>query len=223
MAEPTLIAPPYKTKSPGASIIVLQPAFPPNCVGDVSPSVHSTKYRADSSAPDSDQTPSAIRFIVVVGATGAGKTALIRSITGFGEPGKTPDPNTQHIQVRNGMMEGKSLKVIDIPGFDTISDSGDSTGLKALFGWFKEHKEPANQKITAILYLHRIADNRVPNQAKTFIKELFDFVGKDNLPNVMLATSMWDIVGTPRVDISAMRPSSYNSGPIFEKGRGSKG
>ena len=200
-----------------------QPAFLPNCVGDVSPTVYSIKYRADSSALDSDQSPTAIRFIVVVGATGAGKTAFIRFITGFGEAGKTLDPNTQRIQVRNGMMEGKPLRLIDTPGYDTISDPGDSTGLKPLFRWFKEHKERANQKITAILYLHRITDNRVPNQAKTFIKELFDFVGKDNLPNVMLATSMWDIVGTPRVDVSAMRPSSYNSGPIFEKGRRSKG
>ena len=89
--------------------------------------------------------------------------------------------------------DGTNVELIDTPGFDDTNKS-DVDVLIELAGWLKMAYEN-NIKLSGIIYLHRITDDKMQGSAK---KNLFMFkklCGQNALKNVILATTKWEEVG----------------------------
>ncbi|KAI6039632.1 P-loop containing nucleoside triphosphate hydrolase protein [Pisolithus marmoratus] len=131
-----------------------------------------------------------------MGPTGAGKSTFVDRAVG------TPDTSAGHDltsctkevrAVRYPHADGvRNIVLVDTPGFDDTFVT-DAQILKKIARWLKSTYEK-NIKLSGLLYLHRISDNRIggtPLRNYNMFKEL---CGKDNFKNVILVTTMWDEV-----------------------------
>ncbi|KIO01138.1 hypothetical protein M404DRAFT_150982 [Pisolithus tinctorius Marx 270] len=86
----------------------------------------------------------------------------------------------------------RNIVLVDTPGFDDTFMT-DAQILKQIAHWLNATYKK-NIKLSGVLYLHRISDNRVsgtPLRNYNMFKEL---CGKENFKNVVLVTTMWDEV-----------------------------
>ncbi|KAI6156084.1 hypothetical protein EDD17DRAFT_1071077 [Pisolithus thermaeus] len=86
----------------------------------------------------------------------------------------------------------RNIVLVDTPGFDDTFMT-DVQILERIAYWLNSTYKK-NVKLSGLLYLHRISDNRVggtPLRNYNMFKEL---CGKDNFKNVILVTTMWDEV-----------------------------
>jgi hypothetical protein len=140
-----------------------------------------------------------------MGATGTGKTTLIRSVTGYGDPGEDMSPSSETIFVRRAMLKEKVISLVDTPGFDSC----DEDGFKQVSEWVSKEYRNNNTMINGIIYLHRISDNRMPRSEVRNLEKFRAFVGDDYLPNVIMATTMWDDV---KSDLGTRRQNELRDG-----------
>lgn len=80
----------------------------------------------------------------------------------------------------------------DTPGFDD-TDRADADILRDI-AHFLAMNYVEGHKLTAILYLHRITDNQLSGSAMRNLKMFKKLIGSSALPNVILVTTMWDLV-----------------------------
>lgn len=144
-------------------------------------------------------------MILVMGATGTGKTTLIRSVTGYGDPGEDMSPSPETIFVRRAMLKEKVVSIVDTPGFDSC----DEDGFKRVSEWVSKEYRENNTRINGIIYLHRISDNRMPRSEARNLEKFRAFVGDDYLANVIMATTMWDDV---KSDLGTRRQNELRDG-----------
>ena len=79
---------------------------------------------------------------------------------------------------------------MDTPGFDdTDRDDGDVLNEIASWLYLQRKKE---LKLTGLIYLHRITDNRVGSTAVRNLRLLRALVGEDNMRNLVLVTNRWE-------------------------------
>ncbi|KAI6040115.1 hypothetical protein EDC04DRAFT_1566727 [Pisolithus marmoratus] len=86
----------------------------------------------------------------------------------------------------------RNIVLVDTPGFDDTFMT-DAQILRQIAHWLNATYKK-NIKLSGVLYLHRISDNRVsgtPLRNYNMFKEL---CGKENFKNVILVTTMWDEV-----------------------------
>ncbi|KAI5995159.1 P-loop containing nucleoside triphosphate hydrolase protein [Pisolithus albus] len=131
-----------------------------------------------------------------MGPTGAGKSTFIDVAVG------RPDINAGHDltsctkevrAVRYPHTDGdRNIVLIDTPGFDDTFMT-DVQVLQRIADWLNSTYEK-NIKLSGILYFHRISDNRVGGTPLRNYKMFNELCGKDNFQNVILVTTMWDIV-----------------------------
>ncbi|KAJ8496439.1 hypothetical protein ONZ45_g12430 [Pleurotus djamor] len=93
----------------------------------------------------------------------------------------------------------KSLRdvvFVDTPGFDHAGVDGrvltDRSIVEMLLDWMKK-TTGLKIKITAILYFHRISDNRMGAAPIRHLRILRKLCGDDALRRVILTTTMWDL------------------------------
>lgn len=134
--------------------------------------------------------------VAVMGPTGAGKSTFIDRAVG------RPDINAGHDltsctkevrAVRYPHTDGtRNIVLVDTPGFDDTFMT-DVQVLQRIADWLKSTYEK-NVKLSGVLYLHRISDNRVGGTPLRNYKMFKELCGKDNFKNVILVTTMWDAV-----------------------------
>ena len=79
------------------------------------------------------------------------------------------------------------VRFIDTPGFDD-TDTKDSDILKIIW----EHISSIDGlRLSGLLYLHRITDDRVGGTAMKNLRMFQKLVGNDSMKNVILVTTMW--------------------------------
>ncbi|KAH0425956.1 hypothetical protein CcaCcLH18_10660 [Colletotrichum camelliae] len=151
-------------------------------------------------------------LIAVMGITGSGKSTFISHCTDQSVSiGEGLHSHTQDIVAYPCKADiSANVYLIDTPGFDD-TDRDDAEILKQIAAWVGNTYE---QKIhiRGIVYLHRITDVRMQGAA---IKNLFMFkklCGKDALPNVILATTMWEEV---RENIGQRREEELRATPEY--------
>ncbi|KAG8797240.1 hypothetical protein FRC16_009108 [Serendipita sp. 398] len=131
----------------------------------------------------------------VVGPTGAGKTTFINYAIGRDDDGIKDSLNYNTTRVEwiksTNLIDGWSVTFIDTPGFD-------GTTGRVIDVMAEIQKSPQNAsrtpKLDAILYFHRISDNRMGGselKCLTLFASLYDI---DATTNVALVTTMWDQV-----------------------------
>ncbi|EYB25385.1 hypothetical protein FG05_30417 [Fusarium graminearum] len=115
-------------------------------------------------------------YITLMGLTGAGKSSFINHC------------------IKHEVVVGDRLQAFDTPGFDDTNRQ-DSAVLRDIFAWLsKSYTEKI--LLNGILYLHRISDPRMQGSGKLSISLLRKLCGKDAFKNVVLVTTMWELVET---------------------------
>jgi len=130
-----------------------------------------------------------------MGPTGAGKSTFIDHATrqvGSSAVGHGLQPQTSGIRAVRGLhpVDKGPVIFVDTPGFDDTCIS-DIEIMSSIADWFK--KEYQQQvPLAAIIYLHRISDNRMAGSA---LKSIRTFAGTcGQAPRVVLGTTMWNEV-----------------------------
>ncbi|KAL7783260.1 P-loop containing nucleoside triphosphate hydrolase protein [Trichoderma ceciliae] len=133
-------------------------------------------------------------LIAVMGMTGSGKTTFIANATGRTDLkiGHDLTSCTQEIQIVETTLNGHTVRFVDTPGFsDTYLSDTEILEMIADYlaaGYSKE------LRLSGIIYLHPISDNRVTHHATKNLDMFRKLTGEKNLKNVILTTSMWDKV-----------------------------
>ena len=82
----------------------------------------------------------------------------------------------------------------DIPGFDDSTRS-DTDALKNIVTWLGAMRQ-IDIKLSGIIYLHRITDDRIGGMSRRNLRMLQDLVGADRMVNVLLVSTRWEEVRT---------------------------
>ncbi|KAF8466338.1 hypothetical protein BDZ91DRAFT_168767 [Kalaharituber pfeilii] len=147
------------------------------------------------------ETISGIIRIAVMGVTGAGKSTFIQTITGDQRItiGHNLESCTQDIKYWPWKYNGIDIMFIDTPGFnDTNKSEGEI--LRDLSNWLMKSCQN-NAKLSGIIYLHRISDNRMEGAALRNLQVFQALCGDNSLQHVILVTTHW--VGVPKATAEA--------------------
>ncbi|KIM76264.1 hypothetical protein PILCRDRAFT_12872 [Piloderma croceum F 1598] len=135
------------------------------------------------------------KIVIVMGLTGAGKSKFIEYATGSNgnSVGHSWRSHTSDIQTVRAVhpANGGPVVFVDTPGFDGTFKS-DEEILAIIVDWLTKAKKA---KVSTILYLHRMSDNRMSQSATKNIRLFRSICGKHAMPNVVIVTTMWSKVG----------------------------
>ncbi|KAH8776050.1 hypothetical protein F5882DRAFT_246073, partial [Hyaloscypha sp. PMI_1271] len=122
------------------------------------------------------------------------KSTFIRLVTGSTaiKVGHTLKSMTSDIDSYQFSNRGKIITLVDTPGFDD-SNISDSEILMKLLGWLKETQED-EQKLSGILYLHRIDAPRMQGSALRNFGTFKQLCGEEFYKNITLGTTCWDLI-----------------------------
>ena len=90
---------------------------------------------------------------------------------------------------------GRAIRLIDTPGFDDTNRT-DTDILKDI-AFFLSTIYSKKVKLAGIIYLHRITDVRMTGSSYKNLRMLEKLCGDGALPKVVLATTMWNLLGKP--------------------------
>ncbi|KAF7771742.1 hypothetical protein Agabi119p4_6053 [Agaricus bisporus var. burnettii] len=133
-------------------------------------------------------------IIAIMGPTGAGKSTFVKIATGSEnvEIGHTLRSSTQHIRtIRcHNPLRHRDVVFVDTPGFDDDTRS-DTEILTEVADWLKQTYQ-AGVKLSGILFLHRITDNRMTNTLVRNLDMFENLCGNGAFSNVRFVTTHWD-------------------------------
>lgn len=129
-----------------------------------------------------------------MGLTGAGKSTFINTVTGSKLPvGASIQSCTQTCsRVPFILEDGTPVELMDTPGFD---DSVRSE-FEALETTISELQSWASEGVHAIIYIHRISDNKVSGSALRAFDTFFKMCGTTDkvMERTAIVTNMWGCV-----------------------------
>ncbi|KAK1252202.1 hypothetical protein MKX08_003389 [Trichoderma sp. CBMAI-0020] len=128
--------------------------------------------------------------IAVMGVTGAGKSTLISLFAKDARIGHGLQSCTSSVSIHAATIKGQKCQLVDTPGFDD-TNRPDAEILREVANWLNISHENKIQ-LAGIIYLHRISDNRLGGAAMKNLRMFKRLCGKDSLPCVVLATTMWN-------------------------------
>ncbi|KAJ3557226.1 hypothetical protein NM688_g1579 [Phlebia brevispora] len=136
--------------------------------------------------------------IAVMGATGSGKSTFINLVSGSNlAVGNDLKSCTSNVQSGDTFyLFNRAITLIDTPGFgDTnVSDSDILNKIAVFLSTTYEH----GQKLSGIIWMHRISDRRVRGIAKRNFDMFQKLCGEASLRNVAIVTNMWNEVTPER-------------------------
>ncbi|KAI8299690.1 hypothetical protein K4K59_002095 [Colletotrichum sp. SAR11_240] len=134
--------------------------------------------------------------ILVMGLTGAGKSYFLNQLkTHSVKEGHSLFAETQSCQAVEILLDGeepRSITVVDTPGFDDTVRPQDE--ILAEITEYMAAQHISGLPLRGILYLHKIIDNRMTGTSKSYLELLESLVGDDALKNVILVTTMWNML-----------------------------
>ncbi|KAJ3551709.1 hypothetical protein NP233_g13026 [Leucocoprinus birnbaumii] len=150
--------------------------------------------------------------IVIMGQTGVGKSTIIQTLVG---PQYTRNQTRLQLQ-QSSANEINALRVvfqdhhgltnlilIDTPGYDNVYRT-EYQVLETIVNWFRPEtlkavvrKRNAAEKISGIVYLHRITDIRLFCIPLTHSSLLIDLCGHDFANRIVFTTTMWPDENNP--------------------------
>jgi len=111
---------------------------------------------------------------------------------------------------------GRPFVLVDTPGFNNTTKT-DTEVLTMIAGWLG-HTYKNQVKLTGIIYLHRISDNRMASAPLKNLHMFTKLCGDNALKHVVIATTMWGQVET---DIGIQREDELRDrywGAMLQRG-----
>jgi len=152
--------------------------------------------------PPKDRLSPQDRIVILMGPTGAGKSTFINYATdqggqGIGHGLQSVTSEIRAVRCLHPVDKGPVI-FVDTPGFDDTHRS-DIEILSVIAGWFvKVYKEAV--PLAAIVYLHRISDNRMAGSPLKNLQMFASMCGQQAMPSVVLCTTMWNEINEPTGD-----------------------
>lgn len=145
--------------------------------------------------------------IVVVGLTGAGKSSLIRDLTGNASIvlGHQLEPCTRHVSWYRATVPSpytrhlgsRRLILVDTPGFND-GHLDEPEVLRQVSRWLAQSYD-ANKAVTGIVYLNDISLQQIFKSSRIDLPMITKLCGETRCKKVVLATSKWDCLADTRV------------------------
>ncbi|EKM78181.1 hypothetical protein AGABI1DRAFT_129310 [Agaricus bisporus var. burnettii JB137-S8] len=144
------------------------------------------------------EEPGPEKFVIaLLGPSGVGKSSFIAHATGQNvKIGHLLSSCTDTIDIfEKRRSDGKVIVFVDTPGYD-LADKNPNRVLNLLTQWLKSQSaNGVRVNLNAILFFHRITDNRMPVATQSHINRFEKLVGKRGAPKrILLITTMWDEV-----------------------------
>jgi GTP-binding protein EngB required for normal cell division len=141
------------------------------------------------------------KIIAIMGPTGSGKSNLIdtlsRSTKWSGNSLLSETQKVSAVRVKLSLQGStEEIVLVDTPGFNDTTRS-DLEILRLIADWLKQTYE-RGIKLTGILYLHRISDNRMPGTPLRNLRMLGKLCGTEPAKRVIFVTTMWDKISPDR-------------------------
>ncbi|KAF8905757.1 P-loop containing nucleoside triphosphate hydrolase protein [Gymnopilus junonius] len=139
-------------------------------------------------------------LILILGATGAGKSFFINKLlgqekmkVGRGLNSCTSEPGLGYIQTieRYPALKDYQILLVDTPGFDD-SVHEDTQILKKIADWLKNFYK-GGAKLGGVIYLHDISSSRFNGGARQNLQNFQKLCGDVVLHNAALVTTKWDL------------------------------
>ncbi|KAG9225277.1 hypothetical protein CCMSSC00406_0009955 [Pleurotus cornucopiae] len=148
--------------------------------------------RAEARAND-DIIP-ADKVIAIMGLTGVGKSTFINIAAGSNTVvvGHALNSSSKEVQAVEIDYQGQRVVLVDTPGFDD-TDMSDTEVLNIIANWLKTTYRN-KVKLTGIIYMHRISDNRMAGTPMRNLKLFAKLCGTAAAEGVVMTTTMWDTV-----------------------------
>ncbi|KAI6110227.1 P-loop containing nucleoside triphosphate hydrolase protein [Pisolithus thermaeus] len=149
-----------------------------------------------------DQVTEKDIIIALMGPTGAGKSSFIANAKNH-DKGVGHDEGVGHdltsftsdIKATKLEFEKSSVVLVDTPGFNDTKKS-DLDILNLISDWLnaKCQGQTSRPILSAILYFHRISDNRMAGTPLKNLRVFEKLCGENAMSKVTLVTTMWDEV-----------------------------
>ncbi|KDQ18737.1 hypothetical protein BOTBODRAFT_29113 [Botryobasidium botryosum FD-172 SS1] len=143
-------------------------------------------------------------LIAIMGPTGTGKSSFINNIVAIDGASMKVGHRLKSCTVDVlpspvFRLGGRRVCLIDTPGFDDSSPNVSDTDILQNIADYLVAGYKAGRKLNGLIYLHRISDNRVGGVNAKSMKMFRLLCGKDALKNVVLCTTMWDLLPAPTI------------------------
>jgi len=166
-------------------------------------------------------------MILVLGATGSGKSFLINAILGEEKMKVGSDLRSCTTEIDIGYLEtiegypslvkDYRIVLVDTPGFND-SDLEDFQILEKISAWLRQSYKKGS-KLGGVLYLHDITTPRFDNAAHRSLQVIQRLCGAGPLDNVVLVTTKWGLTTSicEPEDLQTELITNYWR-PLIEKG-----
>ncbi|KAF2019465.1 hypothetical protein BU24DRAFT_340628 [Aaosphaeria arxii CBS 175.79] len=129
-------------------------------------------------------------LIIVTGATGVGKSAFIKSVTGSNVyVSSTLQSGTRTTALVPTIINGKKYIFLDMPGF-SAADMDDREIFYLLMTAMATIQPYV--KFRGLIYVDKFDDDRSTKSQKMVLTWLQHFCGNDYMPNVTIVSTKWD-------------------------------
>ncbi|KAK3357916.1 P-loop containing nucleoside triphosphate hydrolase protein [Lasiosphaeria hispida] len=145
-------------------------------------------------------------MIALLGVTGAGKSTFASIASGTQlEIGHGVDPCTQEPATVRFDLDGRSIIIIDTPGFDDDKRS-DVQILEAIYKWMTSRKGfYKHYALDGLIFLHPVTLNRVGGAERKRTRLLEKILGREAYKRVIIATTMWDDLRSDEIATSRLK------------------
>lgn len=159
-------------------------------------------------------------IIAFMGPTGAGKSFFIDLLTGqagrrAGDSLASVTADIQATRVKHHKY-GDRIVLVDTPGFDDTTRT-DMEILSMISKWL-EKTYRSSVKLSGLIYLHRISDNRMAGTPYKNLRMFGELCGDTAMNHVILVSTMW---GRVKADIGNQREQQLKENfwkPLIDKG-----
>lgn len=152
-------------------------------------------------APSKSNPQSQDPLIIVLGATGAGKSSFLYLLTGDEgcRGGDTLESDTAEIKLFSyNDSKGLLVKLADTPGFDDSREGVTDADLLEQLSEFLKDKFKSDTHLTGLIYVHPITAVRVNKTVKQNFRLFDKFCGAEALKNAVIVTTRWDCLDGER-------------------------
>ncbi|EAU87544.1 hypothetical protein CC1G_12343 [Coprinopsis cinerea okayama7 len=136
--------------------------------------------------------------IPLLGATGSGKSSLTNAIIGTeaAPVGHDLESLTAEVSHYSTTSHGKTIRVVDTPGFNDFRSEGSKTDLEILTEISNLMKEEydAGVKFSGVIFVHNISAPKIDRMARRNMVLFRKICGKESMKNVVVVTTFWDLV-----------------------------